>query len=209
MCDKSCQSCALTRRDFLSTTAGLALTMTGCNIIGQSKLSHHKDKKSEIGKEIKEMDNMKFVTYCGLYCDLCAIRGRIPKQADDLRETMVNEGYDKWGGNIPGFNEFWKFLTERCEPDRNCLGCRQGGGPPFCPIRKCATAKKIDLCVFCDEYPCNRIAELAKGYPNLLADGKRIKEIGIEKWIKEQQERAETGFAYADIRCYPYSVPEE
>jgi hypothetical protein len=36
-----------------------------------------------------------------------------------------------------------------------------------------------------------------------------MREIGLERWIEEQEERATTGFAYADIRCYPYSVPEE
>jgi hypothetical protein len=50
---------------------------------------------------------------------------------------------------------------------------------------------------------------IAKGYPTLIADGNRIREIGIETWIQEQEERAKTGFAYGDIRCYPYSVPRE
>jgi len=45
------------------------------------------------------------------------------------------------------------------------------------------------------------------GYPTLIADGKRIKKIGIDAWIEEQEERVKTGFAYADIRCYPYEVP--
>jgi hypothetical protein len=209
MCDKSCENCFLSRREFLSTTAGLALALAGCEVIGKSKQVPVENKKSDTGKEIKEMDNLKYVTYCGLYCGLCTARCRIPKQAAALRDTMANDGYDKWGVNIPDFKEFWKFLNEHCEPDKNCPGCRQGGGPPFCSIRKCATAKKIDLCVYCDEYPCNRIASIAKGYPTLLADGKRIKEIGIDKWIAEQQQRAKTGFAYADIRCYPYTVPEK
>ena len=29
-----------------------------------------------------------------------------------------------------------------------------------------------------------------------------------KRWIEEQGARAETGFAYFDIRCHPYSVPE-
>jgi len=53
------------------------------------------------------------------------------------------------------------------------------------------------------------VLEIAKGYPTLIADGQRMREIGIEAWIQEQEKRAETGFAYVDIRCYPYSVPEE
>ena len=34
-----------------------------------------------MAKVPKEKDNLKFVTYCGLYCGLCANRGRIPEQA--------------------------------------------------------------------------------------------------------------------------------
>jgi kynurenine formamidase len=41
------------------------------------------------------------------------------------------------------------------------------------------------------------------------ADGKRLKEIGIEAWVAEQQERAKTGFAYCDIRYAPYSGSDE
>ncbi len=50
---------------------------------------------------------------------------------------------------------------------------------------------------------------IAKGYPTLIADGERMKEIGIEAWIDEQEERAKTGVAYVDIRCYPYEVPKK
>jgi hypothetical protein len=53
------------------------------------------------------------------------------------------------------------------------------------------------------------VLEIAKGYPTLLSDGKRMKEIGIEAWVGEQNARAETGFVYSDIRCYPYNVPNE
>lgn len=155
------------------------------------------------------MDGLRLDTYCGLYCGLCAKRGRIPQQAKALRESMVKEDYEVWGKEFPGFNNFWKFLNDLCNPDQACPGCRQGGGPSFCSIRKCARERKVDICVFCEEYPCKRILAISKGYPTLLVDGKRIQEIGTEVWIQEQEERAKTGFAYVDIRCYPYTIPEE
>jgi hypothetical protein len=155
------------------------------------------------------MENLKLVTYCGLYCGLCANRGRIAQQAKGLRESMVKEGYDKWGTAIAGFKDFWKFLGQLCDPDTACPGCRQDGGPPDCTIRKCAKERKVDVCVFCEDFPCKRVLGLAKGYPTLIADSERMKKIGIEAWTKEQEERAKTGFAYVDIRCYPYSVHEE
>lgn len=155
------------------------------------------------------MNKLGLVTYCGLYCGLCAQRGRIPRQANELRESMAVEGYEFWGKELPGFDGFWKFLNELCDPDKACPGCRQGGGPPFCAIRRCARERGIDTCAFCTEYPCERVLAVAKGYPTLLADGKRMREAGVEAWVQEQERRAQTGFAYADIRCYPYSVPSE
>jgi len=155
------------------------------------------------------MDNMKYVTYCGLYCRLCAQHGRIPRQAQALHQSMVKEGYEFWGKELPGFEAFWEFLTSLCDPCKSCPGCRQGGGPPFCTIRKCARKRGVEICVFCADYPCSRVLGIAKGYPTLIADGERMKEIGIEAWIDEQEERAKTGFAYVDIRCYPYEVPKK
>jgi hypothetical protein len=155
------------------------------------------------------MVDLELVTYCGLYCGLCAQRGRIPQQASMLRETMRREGYEYWGTEVPGFDAFWQFLGTLCEPETSCPGCRQDGGPPFCTLRKCARERGLEVCVQCDEYPCRRVLGIAKGYPTLIADGQRMREIGLEAWIEEQKERAKTGFAYVDIRCYPYEVPDD
>jgi hypothetical protein len=37
-------------------------------------------------------------------------------------------------------------------------------------------------------------------YPLLLADGRRMQQVGLEQWTAEQEARAATGFAYTDIR---------
>jgi len=149
-------------------------------------------------------EEMKYVTYCGLYCGLCSSRGRIPQQSRVLRDSMVKDGYDQWGEQyLPNFKEFWTFLNARCEPDKCCPGCRQGGGNPECDIRKCAQKRNVEICVNCDDYPCERISGisgLGKIYPTLIADGQRLKEIGIDRWVQEQKKRAETGFVYSDIR---------
>jgi hypothetical protein len=155
------------------------------------------------------MDKMEQVTYCGLYCGLCTQRNRIPRQADELRETMHKEGWDFWGTEQSGFKEFWEFLNKLAKMEENC-SCRLNKcGPPFCGIRNCAQSKAVEVCVFCEDYPCYRIEGLCKGYVNLLGDAKRIKEKGLEKWIEEQEERRKTGFAYTDIRNHPYEVPDK
>ena len=152
---------------------------------------------------------LELVAYCGLYCGLCSSRNRIPAQAQALKGAMQKEGWEYWGGEFPGFKEFWPFLSRLADPDKSCPGCREGGGPPFCGIRKCARARKVDLCVDCPDWPCQRIDGLAKGYVMLIADGLRLKRIGFSKWLKEQKERQETGFCYSDIRCHPYTVPDK
>jgi len=114
---------------------------------------------------------------------------------------MTKEGYDDWGSCIEDFDPFWRFLDNICTPDKACPGCRDGGGYPDCEIRKCAKEKNQDICIHCNEYPCKLITEFSKVYPTLISDGIRHKQIGTDAWIKEQEERLESGFIYADIRC--------
>jgi len=155
------------------------------------------------------MADLTQVTYCGLYCGLCSQCNRIPGQSRALRDTMRKEGWENWGGNFPGFVDFWKFLSNMADSEGIC-SCRGGEcGPPFCGIRKCARTKGVDVCPFCDEYPCHRIRGIARGYVTMLADGERMKQIGLDAWIGEQEARKATGFCYCDIRCDGYEIAED
>jgi hypothetical protein len=152
---------------------------------------------------IVQLDPAKLIkepTYCGLNCNLCAQRTKVSRQAADLRETMHKEGYDGWGRQMPDFPEFWRFLTRITDPDKCCPGCHAGGGFPGCGIRKCAKSKGVSTCPLCAEYPCKQIHDFAKVYPCVIADGERLKAIGVEKWMAEGNDKARTGFTYADIR---------
>ena len=153
------------------------------------------------------MKNLNKVTFCGLYCGLCSRRNRTPRQAAALRDTLRTDGWEYWApSDVPGFGPFWEFLNALANGEERC-SCRAGTcGPGFCAIRTCASERGVDVCAFCDDYPCDRIMGLARGYPTMLADGARMKEKGLEAWIAEQEARATTGFCYADIRTYPYNV---
>lgn len=156
------------------------------------------------------MTDLKWVTYCGLYCGLCTSTLRIPRQARELRDTMRGEGYEIWGPDaVPRFQEFWQVLNDLAESGQECSCREKTCGPGFCSIRGCAAERGVEVCPFCEEYPCGRISALAEGYVNLIADGQRMKRIGLDQWIQEQKERQETGFAYVDIRCSPYTVPDD
>jgi len=150
-------------------------------------------------------DVLRLVTYCGLYCGLCAQRSRIPQQARQLQQTLQEEGFDDFYQYVPemkeAFRPFRQFLQKLATFD--CT-CRIGqGGPADCKIRNCAKRKGVEVCPRCKEYPCALIQALAEHYPTLLQDGKRLRRIGIKKWVKEQEQRVKRGFAYADIR-YPW-----
>jgi hypothetical protein len=144
---------------------------------------------------------LRHVAYCGLHCGLCAHRNRIPQQAKQLQKSLHEEGMDNWYQYIPEmkntFPTFWQFLQKLVDLD--CT-CRTDGGPPDCKIRQCAKQKSIEICTQCKEYPCKLIRNLAEHYPTLIQDGKRLQKIGLEKWVKEQEERVKRGVVYADIR---------
>ena len=146
--------------------------------------------------------DLTLVTYCGLYCGLCSTLCRTPKQAAALLDTMLKDGWDFWGSESD--KALIERLRELAKIPEGFTGCRGGQcGDPGCQIRKCAREKKVDICTFCDDYPCERFDGLAKRYPTLLSDGKRMEEIGLEAWIEEQKARCKTGACYADFR-YPW-----
>ena len=141
------------------------------------------------------------VCYCGLYCGLCSARRRIPQRAEQLKEVLQREGYDRGHFDLPDLQEvfpvFWKGLELLAT--RPCPGCRAGGGNPDCAIRACACERHVVGCPQCPDYPCAKL-ELLKNYPCLLSDGERCNKIGLEQWIDEQEARAQAGFSYSEIR---------
>lgn len=146
-------------------------------------------------------EQLEFVTYCGLYCGLCAARTRIPRQAAALQQAMADEGWPLWGPTMAGFSEFWRFLQELA--GGACPGCRAGGGYPECQIRVCARERGLDLCSQCADVPCTHVEALAARYPTLLADNRRLQAVGLARWLAEQDERARRGVVYADLRYEP------
>jgi len=140
----------------------------------------------------------KFVTYCGLYCENCIQRTNIGPEAKKLQESMKRAGYEKFGHLIPDFPVFWRFLSEFAE-NGGCVGCRSGGGNPYCQIRKCAIEKGVTVCALCGDYPCEEIKKMFAGYPMLEKDNKNLKEMGLDTWIFMQQKRRIRGYIYSDV----------
>jgi len=152
---------------------------------------------------MSDENSLLLVTYCGLYCGLCAQHARIPHNARQLQQTLQEEGLEDFYQYFPEmkkvFPQFSQFLENLAK--FNCT-CRSGkGGPSNCEIRKCARQKRITVCPQCREYPCQHIQKLAERYPTLIQDGKRLRKVGIQKWIGEQEQRAKRGVSYSDLKA--------
>ena len=153
------------------------------------------------------MGSKILIAYCGLYCDLCSARFKIPDQAQALRESLRMADYEGFGPVQPGFSEFWAYLNDLAEPpmDRCCRA--ETCGHPRCAIRNCAQARHLDVCTDCADYPCQHILTLGRSEPTLVQDGRRLQAIGLEAWIAEQRARRRAGFCYGDVRCGKCIVP--
>jgi hypothetical protein len=125
---------------------------------------------------------------------------RIPVQASALRQTLKKGGWDFFGPQVVSeFKDFWKALDFFSNLGETCPGCRGGCGNPECAIRKCVEEKKLKVCSDCEQFPCEKFDWLIKKYPNLITDAKRQKEIGLPKWIEEQEKRYKAGACYMDF----------
>jgi hypothetical protein len=155
------------------------------------------------------MEHIGEVTYCGIYCPNCGVNCRLPKQASTLLNTMKAGDWGDFGHGIEGFTPFWRFLNGLADVNTP-KSCRNGTcGAPNCSIKACAKKKDVEVCPLCAEYPCDKIKLFAKSEPTLLFDGERMKEIGLEKWIDEQEDRRRRGFSYDDVRCGKAIIPQD
>ena len=73
-----------------------------------------------------------------------------------------------------------------------CPGCRQGGGPAWCEVKKCCFEKELRICFECEEFPCSKIRDVAD--PDTMDRYERFKEIGFEKWVGEQAQKARESY---------------
>jgi len=150
------------------------------------------------------MENKDFTTHCGLYCKLCAHYARVPKQAAKFKVILLKEGYDYFGEYIyPEYKNFRKVLDQMESTDLTKCRCFGGCGNPECKIRICAKEKGIEYCASCADFPCANFTEgFLKTYPCLIANNRRIKEIGIEAWIKEQEKLFKADYSYNDDKLF-------
>lgn len=134
------------------------------------------------------------IAYCGLFCEDCPNhKGKIADLARDLRKELREARFDKTASFLSTFSFFKKF--ENYSKCYEVLGemvklrckrvCKDGGGPPFCKIRKCCQKKSIEGCWECDKFEsCDKLDFLKPGHGDAhLKNLGRIKKQGIDDFI--------------------------
>ncbi len=170
----------ITRRKFVKGIAGTTVCCS-CFSLGCSVPSKE---NSEL--EIKDSEgNEHLAAACGTYCGACP--AYIAKHNED--EKMFSSG--SINANINIIVAYMK--NQRCD---GCLsGGTLAGHCQTCNIRLCAANKQNDSrCSDCEELPCYRITNLINmgNYPHrkeYLPNLKKIREMGVQEWIKYEEKR--------------------
>ena len=126
------------------------------------------------------------MAYCGLDCALCKQRmDLIRERVGLLNEAFAAANIAEVSREIP-FMRFhyrgYKKLTDFFSTP--CPGCREGGGNPFCGIRKCAKKRQYQTCAECSDL-CNRFKPLFR----IHQDGEIQRNISELKKLSVQSDR--------------------
>lgn len=110
--------------------------------------------------------NINLLAPCGLYCGSC--RQYLARSEGILEQKGLKHG------------------CEGCRiRDKNCTFVKKDCPP----LRK----KEIDFCYECSNFPCDNLIKLSEIYVtrynvSLIENLKRLKKVGIDKWLEEQIE---------------------
>jgi hypothetical protein len=142
---------------------------------------------------------------CGVYCGQCPNgNGRVKAIAGELKRLVDTVRYDWMDEAIKAFKfqEFRKGLEWFASAQ--CPMCLNSGGAP-CGNRKCAQKKGFKSCLLCDEYmSCKNTEYHREWYPFVVDNYKRVKEVGFEKHLEEEEERSRAGvslMSHLERRC--------
>jgi hypothetical protein len=135
------------------------------------------------------------IAYCGLYCGDCfSYQGKIADLSRDLRKELRFHKFDKTAESLSGISFFKEFEDYgRCYKVLGAMvklrckrGCRNGGGNPYCAIRKCCERKKYEGCWECDEYEnCSKMDFLKTNHGDAhIKNLRKINKKGKKEFLK-------------------------
>ncbi|MBN2015999.1 DUF3795 domain-containing protein [Candidatus Dojkabacteria bacterium] len=141
----------------------------------------------------------KIIAYCGLCClDCHGYQQKIPDLARDLRKELRQSKYKKFAAFLSQ-NSFGKAFKnyDKCYEVLGSMvrfrchkGCKNGGGPPFCKIRKCCQKKGIEGCWECEV--CEKCEKLDYLKPvhdeGHIKNLRRLKKKGTKEFLKGKRD---------------------
>ena len=174
-----------TRRKFCKRVAGVAFTGAFVGL-ETTAIPNPKSKGEAAG------NGEHLAAACGTYCGACPAYIAKHSESEQIKvrlQERLSSGPTKALKGIPDPSWMDGLL---------CDGCQSGGMLAAhcqnCAIRKCAANKQNDSrCTDCEELPCYRITNLINmgGYlhrKEYLPNLKIIREMGVQKWVKYEQE---------------------
>lgn len=115
--------------------------------------------------------DIHMLAYCGLYCEQCAFKAAHDEQSD---QHLTQIPYPFTQKDLSAYN---------CECCKGFCIC----GP--CKIRPCASAKGLDCCAECSDFPCDHINAFSDdGMPHhakAVANLHYIRQYGMDAWYKQ------------------------
>ena len=189
----------MTRRTFVKGMAGVAV---GCTCLQLDCLA---TSASESNNITKERENL--VAVCGLYCGACPMYLATQSKDEEKQKALL-----KQFSNGPMKLKMEDILCDGCIGNgRVASFCRD------CAMRKCPTDKQgVTRCSDCKDFPCSRITDFNNdGMPHhaeVLNNIRQIKEMGIQKWAKYDEERwkcpkCNSPMSWYDSKCSQCGEP--
>lgn len=114
-----------------------------------------------------EANPVTLTAYCGLDCSMCfGYTKTVSEAAKQLRRTMRAEKIKQVWPSMPFLGDYDAFKKDLdALAGLRCKGCRDGGGNPFCKIRKCAQKLNYEGCWECNEFEaCDKLTFLEAGH---------------------------------------------
>ena len=138
---------------------------------------------------------------CGVFCEMCPKgNGKLTNLATELY-AMV-KGDCGWAEGSVDFkiSDMEKGLEWLSK--LRCRTCRKAKHP-HCLVLKCSRAKELKSCLLCDDFmTCKNTDYHRDRYPFVIDSHKRVKEVGLEKHLAEERERAKKGADLHKMRRY-------
>ena len=140
----------------------------------------------------------ELIAYCGLYCGSCfGYQGKVADLARDLRKELRSHRFDLTAKTLAEY-DFFKIFADyaKCYEVLGAMvkmrckkGCRNGGGPPFCKMRKCSQKKGYEGCWECDDFESCKHLDILRANHGIahIKNLRALKKKGVDKFLEGKQ----------------------